>query len=164
MPKGKYAEYLKDTPRYLGDDQSYLDKVNEAKRKIAKEPLPLSTLAKMYVAAREEYAQVDKLLKAIGVKLEATEQLLVQTMEAEDVSSLKLDTGRSISTWIEPYPQVTDQEAFRQWCVENGLERSLRLWPATTTSLVKQRLMDGKPEPPGITIYSRNIVRMGSER
>ena len=85
-------------------------------------------------------------------------------MDTEEISSIKLDSGRSISTWMEPYPQVTDAEAFRLWCIENGLERSLRLWPSTTASLVKQRLMDGKPEPPGITIYAKSVVRLGSQR
>ena len=164
MPKGKYASHLKDVPRYLGDDQSHQDKVTEAKRLWTGSDLRASSLAKLYVTIREEKEQKQRELSEVQVRLDAVEQLLVSTMDTEEISSIKLDSGRSISTWMEPYPQVTDAEAFRLWCIENGLERSLRLWPSTTASLVKQRLMDGKPEPPGITIYAKSVVRLGSQR
>ena len=40
----------------------------------------------------------------------------------------------------------------------------MTLHPATMQSLVNQRLVDGEPEPPGISIWAQDVIRLGSER
>ena len=60
--------------------------------------------------------------------------------------------------------QVVDREAFRLWCdADPDLRRKMTLPWQTTNSLTKQLLLDGQPEPPGVTIWAKTTVRMGSE-
>lgn len=41
-----------------------------------------------------------------------------------------------------------------------GLVNQLQLWPGTMASLVKEMLLSGEPEPPGVTTYSKTTVRV----
>jgi len=48
------------------------------------------------------------------------------------------------------------------WCVAEGLERQMSLPWQTTNSLTKARLLEGEPEPDGVTCYAKTKVRLGS--
>lgn len=111
--------------------------------------------ARGYREARAVKETLQEHLKAIELTLEAYTQLVIDQFEVEGTESLKLDDGSTIRVQATPYAGVVDKEAFRRWCVENGLESQLQLWPSTTASLTKERLLEGLPEPDGVKAYMK---------
>lgn len=120
-------------------------------------------LANQLLAVRAEKDDAKEKLSEINVRLIAIEQYLIDAFEQVGVSGIKLDTGESISTQVKPWTRVEDKRAFRAWCVENGYEDSLALPWQTMNSLVSDRLIDGLPEPDGITTFKQTtvVVRKG---
>lgn len=119
-----------------------------------------STLTRAYVDVRLTLDALKGLQSSAQLLLDAFEELMVEQMEVEGVASQRLDSGASVSTYQEPYPQVQDKEAYRQWCVKHGFEKDMHLWPSKTASLVKEMLLAGEPEPPGVTAYAKTMVRV----
>ncbi len=58
----------------------------------------------------------------------------------------------------EPYAQVTDRDAVREWAITSGLERSLTLPWQTLNSHMKELLVLGEPLPKGVKIWSRTKI------
>ena len=115
-------------------------------------------LAQTYIRLRAEKELLALKLSALNVKVEAYEQLLTASENAKEPAwgrygakpnALRLPSGDTIRIQPEPYGKVIDREAFRLWCIKNGYERQLQLWPSTMSLLVKERLVVGQPEPDG---------------
>lgn len=143
-----------------------------------------SSFARQYALLREVKALISEWLSDANLLIEAVEGLMTEQMEVEGVASQRLVDGGSVSMSYEPYASVKDKELYRRWCATPtdrcyvcgvgaeehgnghdftpgaGLERSMHLWPSTTTALVKERLLDGQPEPPGVEAYSMVNVRL----
>jgi hypothetical protein len=111
--------------------------------------------ARAYHELRNIADFIDKQESRLNLLLEAYTALLIDQFEVEGSTSVRLDDGTSVSVQYEPYAQVQDREAFRQWCVKEGLERSMTLPWQTTNALVKDKLLAGQPEPPGIKAFTR---------
>lgn len=112
---------------------------------------------------------MDELRKRANVILEAYTQLMTDQMEVEGTTSLKLAEGRGVSTFLEPYASVENQEAFREWCFKpaeeggGGLARKMALPWQSTNSLAKEMLLRGDDLPPGVKVWAKTKVRLGSE-
>lgn len=122
-----------------------------------------SEFARIYAELRMVRNRIENWDSSFSVLLEAYEGLMIAQFEVEGVSSLKLLNGQPVSTFEEPYAQVTDKEAFRIWCVDQGLERQMTLPWQTVNKLAKDRLLEGEEEPPGVTLYAKTKIRLGSE-
>ena len=105
--------------------------------------------------------QLEGLLKEVHEEIDAHSQLLIESCQAKEKgwgqygaadNMLRLPNGTTIRIDKEPGVTVVDPEKFRLWCVANGLEQALRLWPSTTESLTKERLVAGAPPPDGIDV------------
>jgi hypothetical protein len=120
--------------------------------------LPASVLARDYREIRDEIDAIEEQLSGANLRLEAVKQLLVQQFEVEDITSLALADGSTVRVQTEPYAQVKDKEAFRQWCLQHGFEAQMVLPWATTNSITKERLLAGKPEPEGVEASQLNKV------
>ena len=158
MARGKYAHVIDKLPKVLGVDPTNQDKIDAVARAISEEPgftRHGSYLAELYTDIRFEKDAAKQILSEIQLRLDAVEQMLVDQYEVEGTTSVHLVTGESVSVQYEPYAQVTDREAFRLWCLANGLERSMVLHPSTTQSLIKERLLEGEPEPAGINVVAQ---------
>jgi hypothetical protein len=119
--------------------------------------------ARAYAQVRAVKDQMDVWWKEVNLLLEAYQWLMVDQMEVEGVTSMRLATGQPVSTYLEPYATVTDKEAFRLWCLAQGLETRMHLHPGATNSLVKDMLLAGDPNPPGVSVWAKTKVRLGSE-
>ncbi len=127
-----------------------------------------STNGKQYASEYARvYAEIRDLqdrLKAWGsnleVLLDAYQELYVNQAEVEGVSSMRIASGESVSFYYEPYPQVIDAEAFRLWCLANGFERKMVLHPSIVSSHTKERLLAGEPEPDGVKIFAKPMLRL----
>lgn len=115
-----------------------------------------------YVLARDLSDVVEGWSSDVNLLIEAFQQLMVDQMEDEGVEQVTLEGGRSVSTSWEPQIKVLDPDAFRRWCVANGLERQLALPWATANMLLKERLLNGEPEPDGTMAESRTKVSLRS--
>jgi hypothetical protein len=155
---------LPDLPK-LPPDPSKQDKIEDVKMTVVDRSA--RTLAETYIDLRREKNRIQKELSDINVRVEAYEQLLEDSKETglggwgqygvKD-NALRLSTGDTIRVQKEPYGQVVDKEAFRQWCIANGYERQLQLWPSTMSSIVKERLISGEPEPDGCETYAKTTI------
>ncbi len=160
--KGKYTEVVKTLPKLPAIDAGFQEKVVARKRElIENDPLKMrsaAALASEYRRLRDAKDEVEKVESRLNLEIEAISQLLVEQYEADGTSSIALATGGSVSTQLEPYAQVTDRDVVREWAVKEGLERQLALPWQTANALVKDRLLKGEPEPPGMKAYVRTKI------
>ena len=85
-------------------------------------------------------------------------QTLVDGFEAEDYTNLKLGNGVSLSIKDDVYSYLKDKPAFHAWIRENGLEDLFSVNYQTMSSMVKTKLIDGEPIPPGIEPYFKQSI------
>lgn len=99
----------------------------------------------------------------VNLLLEAYAQLIVDQYEVEGSETIKLSGGDSVSVQDEPVASVTDRDALREWAINNDLGRSLNLPWQTLNAIVKERLLKGLPEPPGVKAEARSkcVFRRG---
>ena len=154
---GKYTN-VASTLQPKPDESPYQVEVTELKRTILTQQPTESELAKQIVAVRGEKDAIKNTLDAVNVRLTAYEQILTDQFEAAGITQVRLESGETISTQIKPYARVADKQAFRQWCLANGLEDALVLPWTTTNALVADRLIAGQPEPDGIDTYKQTTV------
>lgn len=114
-------------------------------------PLSASGYARTFAELRGVEEILAEWTSETNLNLEALKQLMESAYENEDVSSLRLANGDTVRSQPEPYSKVVDKDAFRQWAIKEGLERSLQLPWQTTNALTKERLLKGLPEPTGVT-------------
>lgn len=159
---GKYTKITDHLPRTSGNDPNYQAKVEATKVRLLEQNAGygVSELAAHFVDLRKEKDIIEAHLSDCNLQIEAVSQLLGEQFEDEGLSTLKLKTGAAISIYMEPYAQVVDREAFRQWCIREGLETQLQLPWQTTNSLAKQRLLEGEPEPAGVAVFSKQRIRL----
>lgn len=117
-------------------------------------------IAEGFHAVRVTLDRIDAWKSSMQLLLDAYEQLMLDRMEREEVKSLGLLSGASVSTYVEPYGKVVDKVAFRRWCVDNGYEAQLQLWPGTMNSITKERLLAGAPTPTGVEVFAKTMVRL----
>jgi len=168
---GKYAAVIDKLPKLLGakllgDDLNYQEKVQAIKQAMCEEPgflLQASALARQYVEARLEKDRIKEDLADVNLRLEAISQLMTDQFEVEGTSSLKLESGHSVSIFLQPYASVMDKDAFREWCVSQQLDRQMVLPWQTLNKLTNDMLLAGEPEPPGVKIFAKAEIRMGTK-
>jgi hypothetical protein len=151
---GKYSSITPNLPKLVNSRSELVEaKMAEFRH------LPVSELIKKYAWFRKQKKELDEKEKALNILVEALVHLIIPIYEEQGVSSMKIaDTGQTISVQEEPVAKVVDREVFRQWCVANDLEKSLQLHSSTTNALVKERLLAGEPEPPGVEAYTFSKV------
>lgn len=158
-----FKERVKELPRLpMGDPSLKKERVEAAKETLldvyGREPRT-ADLVSRYMELRDEKAKAEEVVKDINVDLDAVQELIANQFEAEGVEALRTTEGL-LSMYVEPYTSVEDHDALREWCIKQGLERSLQLPWQTVNSLTKQLLEDGKPEPDGVTIFAKTKFRL----
>jgi len=170
---GKYDAVLQHLQKLPPADLTYQEKIERVKDEIGTRDAV--RLGADYVAWRAREAELKAALSEVNLQLAAYEQLLAESQEIQSAgwgdygvkdNALRLPTGETIRVQPEPYGQVKDKEAFRLWCIANGYERQLQLWPSTMNAIVKERLLAGDPEPDGCEAFSKTkivLVKNGAE-
>lgn len=119
-----------------------------------------SELTRTYIQLRILKDIIKDWLSSTHLLFEAYEELMLSQLENEGLTTLKMSGGGGITTFAEPYASVEDSEAFRLWCLANGFEHDMHLHPMRRQSLVKEMLLNGEPEPPGIKTFAKTIIRV----
>jgi hypothetical protein len=156
--KGKYADVIPHLPKYKPEfeDPNYQAKVDAVKTHLrGKYDLTGVNLAALYAEQRTVKDKLDEQVYNNNLMIEALCQLLYDRYEIEGVTSVALFEGPTIRIQMEPYGKIEDPEAFRKWCIETGLEKKLTLPWNSMNSIVKERLLNGEPEPPGVKAYQK---------
>ncbi len=165
--RGKYKNVIDKLPRYLGDNPGWQSKVDAVKGVMTADPeFPITSvdLAREYTLLREEKSQLDKQVSDLNLRLEAVTQLMGEQFEKDDMPGIRIG-GYAISTYMEPYAQVVDPEAYRAWVLaDDDLRRQMTLSWQTTNSLMKARLLEGESEPPGVTAFAKLRIRLEAEK
>lgn len=116
---------------------------------------------------------LEALLYECNLKIEAVTQLLIKSeddsepgwgMYGAKANAVRLSDGTSISVQEEPSCKVENKDEFRKWCIREGLENSLQLWPSTMEAITRDRLVRGLPEPDGVTAYRRRKIVLRNPR
>jgi hypothetical protein len=116
--------------------------------------------ARVYTELRILKDDVTDWLSSIQLLLDAYQELMCNQFEAEGISSLRMADGGSVSTFSEPFAQVRDREAFRQWCLANGFQLEMHLHPSKAQAILKELLLAGETEPPGIEVFAKTMIRL----
>ena len=162
---GKYDEFVAALPKedpLEGKSLEYRERVAAHADLMRSEPdfkQHASYLARIYADIRREKAEVEDELSDINARLAAIEGMMFEQFEVEGTQRLALSDGATVSIGYDISAKVLDKEAFRVWCVENGLEKALQLWPSTTTAMCKERLQQGLPDPAGVSSQARKKIR-----
>ncbi len=136
------------------------------------EPVPIDytpeSLARLYAKVRSELDALENVRYWRQVRANALEQMLIESHEQDmpgwgrygaGADTVKLPSGSRIDVGIEPDVKVEDKERFRKWCIANGLEGALQLWPSTTASITKERLLAGVALPDGVAVTVRQKIK-----
>lgn len=152
---GKYS-HLK-LPKFVEPDvDNHRLRVNEAKDKIHNRKS--TELSRRYTGIRIEKKRAQDILSCVQVQLDACSELLVDQFEADGITSLKLEDGSSVRVDVKPYPVTKDREVFRQWCIDDGLQKEMHLaWP-TMSSLMCNMLLAGEDIPPGLEAFMKDKI------
>lgn len=111
---------------------------------------------------------IEALEKRCNLRIEACTQLLVESQERGDApwgaygvkdNAMRMESGDTVRVNSEPYGQVKDKEAFRLWCIANGYENQLQLWPATMNAIAKERCAAGERNPDGVETFRKDVVK-----
>ena len=109
-------------------------------------------------AIRDTIAEWDG---AFSLLVEAYQWLMIDALAAEGLSGLKMESGASISTYQEPTAKVDDPAALLAWVMQDAdLRNKLALAWGTLNALTKARLLEGEPEPPGVSVWAKTVVRL----
>lgn len=170
---GKYDIVIGNLSAAPPEEPAYQSKIDALKKamKAADTHTP-ETLAREYVSTREIKEELADDLSVVQMRLTALEQMLVESVDNDEPgwgmygagpTTVKMPDGGSVAVQYEPTGKVEDKEAFRLWCINNGLENALQLHNATMNALVKERLLNGQPEPDGVKAYVRSkiVLRRG---
>lgn len=136
------------------------------------------SLGRMYANLRALRDPLKQMESQLQVQIDAVDQLKTEQFEAEGTNSVNIEVEmisdeaiekfldelrevikksrlnrpqvENVRIQFEPYAQVVDKEAFRKWCLTQGLEAQMSLPWSVTNSLVKAMVENGDPEPPGV--------------
>jgi hypothetical protein len=160
----KFAAIIGDLPNLPPDDPSYQSKIEEIKESLRTDLLTPDAMAKEYQIVRSVKDDLNDQLSIVQMRLTAVEQLLFEAYENDEPgfglygagpNTIKMRDGASVAVQMEPMGKVEDKEAFRLWCIANGYENALQLWPSTMNSLTKDRLLKGESAPEGVKAYAK---------
>ena len=168
MAKGKYAGVVGHLTKLPPEDANFQARVQREKEE-AYAGFSVADLASAYLDLRAEKERIKADESRVNLSIAAVTQLLIDAQEAgvgdwgkygvKD-NALRLASGDTIRVHTEPYGKVLDKEAFRQWCIANGYENQLQLWPTRMNAIVKERLLNGEPEPDGTAAYSYSYIKL----
>jgi hypothetical protein len=135
--------------------QEDLDFINKFLLSQTKGVRQAAVLLSAYLDVKAVKEALNKQESTVNALEEAYMRITAEQFTVESIDSLRLtDGGYRLQT--EPYAQVKDAEAFRLWCIADGLERSMSLGWQRTNMLTKNRLMKALPEPDGVVAYAKN--------
>jgi hypothetical protein len=159
MAKGKWDSRKGQFPRRAAGDEAFIEKVSLAKATYA--CYPIAGLADKWVELKKEKEQHEADVSLLNVELEAIAQVLLDQMEAQDLTHVETNTGQKLGVKTDIYPTVVDKQLLEAHIAANpDLEYLYNVHPASLASFVRDLLERGLDAqlPPGISIFFKSTV------
>lgn len=153
----------KTYPLLVEEDSSYQKRIEMTQEDIKSEEGYKRTaayLARLFLAQRRMKKDAEELLKDVNLRLEAIVGLLDEVFDEQGLEAVRVD-GRLVMGERKVFPTIVDPEAFRKWCIEEGLEKKLSLHHSTARSMIEQLLDAGEDVPPGVKVYLKPAFKPG---
>ncbi len=166
---GKWTKFRKKLPR-LEPDTDYQEKVNREKARILKladkqkptkadaEVANAAFLGRQMAQARRAKDRLEDKLYDENITITALDQLLVDRLEGEEQESVTLRDGVTFGLKDDIYPQVEDRGKLFAWIKLTGQAALLTVHHSTLKAVVKDRLENGRPAPPGTKVFIKTTV------
>lgn len=160
---GKYTQLKGQLTKFSGEPD-YQSRVNSEKDRIKEaltecgESHSVKNFGMFLIKAKVEKAALEAKIKEQNLTIEAMNQILVEMLEAETMSSFKLENAVSISIKDDVYCSISDKPAFYDWIKQSGLEDLFTVNYQTMSSMVKRKLIDGEEVPPGISSFFKQSI------
>lgn len=107
---------------------------------------------------KDKAAELAKKAELARIEMKKWEVHCFLRMEGEESEGHRT-RGRLFTPTSKPYAQVQDREEFHAWARDNEpelLKTAER--DAELNALVRARLDDGEPLPPGLGFYTRDVI------
>jgi hypothetical protein len=131
-------------------------KIDKQKQEL--QELSLKQLCEHMVATRAQKDQLNSALEDLNTELEALNQLMLEELETEGLTSIKTEQG-TFYIQDEPYASVQSKTELIAWVKETGQEELLSLNYMTLSSLTKGRLEAGENPPRGVNVFLKSTIR-----
>ena len=158
MAKQNNLQKFGNLPRFEEPESPYRKKIQDKKREY--DGRSSADLARLYTEARDEKDDLEEELKGVNGRIQAIQELLIESFEADDISAVRTANGYLVSTKYEPYASVKDKETFKKWVIDNGYENLLTLPWQTTNAISKTLLESGEAAPDGVEVYLKPGLRL----
>lgn len=121
-------------------------------KKLAEEfqHLPTTALVMQFVKMRNQKDAIEETLKPVDARIGVLTSLIAERFDEEELKSLKLDTGESVSVSARTSYKITNREQFFTWLRENQMEEELTVNTMRLNTLAGGWLSEQKRLPPGI--------------
>lgn len=119
----------------------------------------ISEEARQFRELRVERDEAKRVFEDLDAQYKQAMDRLFQRMNAEGVDGLKVD-DISFTPSETVYANMQDRDAFVQWAKENDdqlIESKER--KALLNAMVRERIDNGEPLPPGVGFYVRETVQ-----
>lgn len=161
---GKYSHLKERFGPAPVTDQKWQNKVDELKNSLQYQQDP-AQLSIEFRRLKDEKEALEAKIRELNVAIAAHDIALAAWLEEAGLTQFKTDDGDTLFIKDEPYTSVEDREKWMGWIQETKQEALLSVNYMTMNSIVKDRLQQGQPVPPGLKVYIKTgiNIRRGSK-
>jgi hypothetical protein len=109
-------------------------------------------LVTAYTEIRRKKEEIEESLKPVDHRLFVLTTLIAERFDEEEIKSLKLDSGESVSVSMRTTYKIADNAKFIAWIHESGLQEELKVNSQRLQSLAGGYLSEMEQLPPGVEI------------
>jgi hypothetical protein len=113
-------------------------------------------VAKLYFKVKLAKEAAESVARRYEMQKDALARLMAERFEEDDKTSTSFTNGGSMRITPDVYPVVKNPGQLLAWVKANGMESVLTLNYQTMQSMVKQRLLEGKPIPDGVDVFLKD--------
>lgn len=114
-----------------------------------------------YKKLRNTIDGIKEELKTLNAEKDNLEEKIIDEMEMEDLSSIRMSDGSQVIRSVKFYPSMQDRDAVFAWFKKEGLwDDMATINTRTFQAFVKERVEAGEPEPDGTHIEYINKLSL----
>ena len=163
----KYAKLRGNLRPFVDEDSAWQEKVEKEKENILGGVSEVSDanvvkLAVEYCKERNKKDALDDKLAAVKIRIEAYAQIIAEILQDQEMESIALSTGDSVSLSDDIYPRVTSKKDLYnhlQKIYGKDLIFMLTLNSGTLKTMTKTQLEQGKPTLPGTDVFLKTTIK-----
>lgn len=155
---GQYAKYRGKLPVFE-PESSYQSKIDST-RNLFTSLDSTQALAKQLVKEKELKDKYEDKVKTQNLRIEALSAMLVSRFEDEAIEKVELRGGISVYLNDGIYPSIENKDKLFSWIKTTKQIELLSVHYQTLKGLCGDMLKEGKPAPPGVSIFLKTQARV----